>query len=79
MLPIAVQLVCKAKCNDTLIDEISWGSGQETAKGLATQGKSGYGLAKRTVELYLYRPRSSNEFRAEACLYEVDALYQRHP
>jgi hypothetical protein len=43
VLPIVVQLVCKAKCNDTLIDEISWGSGHETAKGLATQGNQDTG------------------------------------
>ena len=79
VLPIVVQLVWKAKCNDTLIDEISWGSGHKTAKGLATQGKSGYGLAKRTVEVYLYRPGCPNEIRAEAYLDEVGALYQRHP
>jgi len=30
VLPIVVQLVWKAKCTDTLIDEISWGSGHET-------------------------------------------------
>jgi hypothetical protein len=42
-------------------------------------GARGYGLAKRTVEVYRYRPGCPNEFRAEACLDEVDALYQKYP
>ena len=41
------------------------------------QGKSGYGLAARTVEAYQYRLGYLKGFRPEAYLDEIDATFIR--